>query len=114
MNQILTLKNTKNNLSNLTPIQASAFTLLKQNKYLIIKPTNKNLGPPALMDLDTYMQQVLREHLLSQDYTQLSYHEVTTQMDTLKQDLKNIINTNQDTRFKAELTYFNRSLKAHF
>jgi hypothetical protein len=63
----LTQKHCKVNLSNLTTLQARALKLLCQNKQLIIKPMDKNLGP-ALLDLDAYIKQVLQEHLLTNDY----------------------------------------------
>jgi hypothetical protein len=65
------------NVSNLTPIQSKALHSLKQNKQLVIKPTDKNLGP-AIMDLDAYILQTLREHLLTEDYIQLSKKEALT------------------------------------
>jgi len=49
------IKNKTRNLSNLTPIQSKALLDLKLNHKIIIKPTDKNLGPAA-MDLDHYIQ----------------------------------------------------------
>ncbi len=57
--------------------------LLKHNKHLTIKPTDKNLGP-AIMETKVYIKQVLTEHLLTKDYKQLTTAEAK----------------------KAELTYF--------
>jgi hypothetical protein len=56
--QKFTAKNAKIHSSNLTPIQFKALLALRNNINLIIKPTDKNLGP-ALMDLDSYVKQVL-------------------------------------------------------
>jgi hypothetical protein len=53
--QKLTAKNAKIHSSILTPIQIKALLALHNNKNLIIKPTDKNLGP-ALMDLDSYVK----------------------------------------------------------
>jgi hypothetical protein len=73
----LTQKYSNTNVSNLTPIQSKALHSLKQNKQLVIKPTDKNLGP-AIMDLDAYILQTLQEHLLTEDYIQLSKKEALT------------------------------------
>jgi hypothetical protein len=104
-------KNT--NLSNLTPLQLKALKSLKLTKNLLIKPMDKNLGP-ALMDLDSYILQVLQEHLLTKDYIQLSQKEALHCMDNLKIFLKDLIKQHENTLPKTELTYFNRSLKSHF
>jgi hypothetical protein len=109
----LSRKHHKVNLSKLTTLQSQALKLLRQNKQLIIKPTDKNLGP-ALLDLDTYIIQVLQEHLLTKDYAQLSHHEANNKIETLKHSLKQLIASNQHLLTKAKLTYFNRGFKACF
>jgi len=63
------------NLSNLTPLQANTLKLLKANDNLIIKPTDKNLGP-AIMYTISYIQQVLNEHLITTTYKQLTPAEM--------------------------------------
>jgi hypothetical protein len=98
-------KNIKTYSTNLVTIQWRALPTLWKNKNLIIKPTDKNLGP-ALMDLESYIKQVLREHLLTPDYIQLPQTEMKHQMDNLKSTLKSIIKNNQDKLSKAETTYF--------
>ena len=47
--ELLQKKYKNKNISNLTPLQFKALKQLKQNTNLIIKPTDKNLGP-AIMD----------------------------------------------------------------
>jgi hypothetical protein len=106
-------KHSNTNYSNLTPIQSEALRSLRSNNRLIIKPTDKNLGP-ALMDLETYIEQVLQEHLLTDDYIQLSKDEMERKIRNLKTILQDIIADNQDKLNKAESTYFQRSLKSHF
>ena len=54
----IVLKNKKCNLNNLTPLQTQMLTALKNNKNLLIKPTDKNLGT-AIMDTQLYIRQVL-------------------------------------------------------
>jgi hypothetical protein len=66
------------------------------------------------MDLETYVRQVLQEHLLTNDYIQLSSDEMECRMRNLKTTLQNIIADNQDKLSIAESTYFQRSLKSHF
>jgi len=46
--QDLINKNKKINITNLTPLQAKATRLLKNNQNIIIKPTDKNLGPAII------------------------------------------------------------------
>jgi len=102
-------KRQKINMSNLTTPQLQALSQLKNNKNLIVKPTDKNLGP-AILDTLSYVKQVLREHLLTTDYKQLSYQESKNLMDKVKTELKNIISSNTNEFTKPELTYFQRSL----
>jgi len=80
--QDLINKNKKINITNLTPLQAKATRLLKNNQNIIIKPTDKNLGP-AVMDTSQYIHQILREHFLASDYNQLSQLEAKHIMEQL-------------------------------
>jgi hypothetical protein len=82
-------KNNKIHSSNLKPIQMKALCSLQQNKNLIIKPTDKNLAP-ALMDLETYIKQVLQEHLLTNDYIQSSHEEMRRKMSILRSTLQDM------------------------
>jgi hypothetical protein len=91
-------------------LQARTLKILRQNKQLIIKPTDKNLGP-ALLDLDAYIKQVLQEHLLTNDYAQLTPYEAKDRMEEIKRDLKQLISSNRNLLTTAETTYFDRSLK---
>jgi hypothetical protein len=101
--QKLIERNKRINHSNLTPLQQETLHLLHQNKRLNIKPTNKNLVP-ALMELETYIKQVLREHLLTDDYIQLTKEEMERIMRNLKTTLQDIITSNQNQLSKAEAT----------
>ncbi len=98
------------NLSNLTPLQAKTLKLLKKNNNFIIKATDKNLGP-AIMNKTTYIRQVLTEHLLTCTYRKLTSAEANSQIERVKSTLKTMINNNQDQLSKAEVTYFQRSLR---
>ncbi len=53
--------------SSLTPLQRSTLQELRESKDFIIMPTDKNLGP-AIMNYESYVQQVLSEHLLTSSY----------------------------------------------
>jgi hypothetical protein len=66
------------------------------------------------MDLESYVIQVLQEHLLTPDYSQLSQTEMKHRMSNLRSTLQSIITINQDKLNKAEITYFQRSMKTHF
>jgi hypothetical protein len=110
--QKLVARNQKINLNNLTPIQQKILKDLKANKNIIIKPTDKNLGPAA-MDTETYIQQVLQEHLLTSSYMQLTKEEAKHRTENLKLTFKNLFNTHKKTLSKLETTYFQRSLQIH-
>ena len=76
-------KYNKINLSNLNPVQATALKQLKADTDFIIKPTDKNLGP-VIMDTISYTQQVLKEHLLTSTYKQLTETEAKYKMESIK------------------------------
>jgi hypothetical protein len=101
------LKYTGRNLNNLTPSQRQVLNLLKHNKHLTIKPTDKNLGP-TVMETAVYTKQVLTEHLLTKDYKQLSVTEAKNILAKFKNTLQKLISNNQDLLTKAELIYFKR------
>jgi hypothetical protein len=108
--QELEIKNQNSALLNLTPLQKSALIKLRQNNSIIIKPTDKNLGP-AIMDAETYTKQILQNHLLTNNYQQLSSAEAQQRYNAVQNDLKNLITSNRDAISKPELTYFQRSFK---
>jgi hypothetical protein len=99
-------------LSNLTSLQLATLRSLRLNTD-IVKPTDKNLGP-ALLDISSYIHQVLQEHLLTADYKQLTQTEMSTKMSTLKTTLSNLITSHSTVLTEAENTYFKRSLSATF
>jgi hypothetical protein len=78
--------------------------LLKHNKHLTIKPTEKNLGP-AVMETAIYTRQILTEHLLTKDYKQLSTTEAKSILAKFKNTLQKLISNNQNLLSKAELLY---------
>jgi hypothetical protein len=106
----LSMKRSRTKLSNLTPLQAKTLKELKENDSIIIKPTDKNLGP-ALMNREDYIKQILQEHLVSDDYLQLTQTEANYKMETLKNTLKTTIDSSLHLLSKAEVTYFKRSLQ---
>ena len=101
--QICKLQN--RNLRNLTHTQSSALRQLKKDENLTIKPTDKNLGP-AIMETETYVKQILQEHLLTKDYRRLSETMAKNRLADIKHNLKSLIDNNQGLLSKAELTYF--------
>jgi len=108
----LILKHSGRNLSNLTSSQRQVLHLLKHNKHLTIKPTDKNLGP-AVMETTVYTRQMLSEHLLTKDYKQLSATEAKRILVKFKNTLQKLIANNQNLLSKAELLYFKRNLIAY-
>jgi len=81
----------------------------KQNE-VIIKPSDKNLGPVAT-DKNEYVRQILKEHLFSKEYCKLTKQEATQKIETLHNTLKNYISSTDIPLSKAEQTCFHRSLK---
>jgi len=108
--QEIVTKNWQKPLLNLTPLQLSALKQLKSNNKIIIKRTDKNLGP-AIMDTEAYIKQVLHEHLTTKHYQQLSNAEGHARYENFKSALKDLIITNLDLLSASEATYFQRSLK---
>jgi 6-pyruvoyl-tetrahydropterin synthase len=111
--QLQLIKKHKNlNLTNLTPQQRTVLNQLQHNHEVVIKPTDKNLGPVA-MDVESYIQQILKEHLLTNAYKQLTLTEATERMESIKSTLNSIISANQDKLSSTEATYFQRSFKSN-
>jgi hypothetical protein len=92
-------------LPNLTPLQLSALRKLQSNSKIIIKPTDENLGP-AVLDTETYVKQVLQEHLNTKHYQLLSNIESRNRYEAFKSALKDLITINIDCLSKAEVIYF--------
>jgi hypothetical protein len=103
-------KNKNRLLPNLTPLKLSALRKLQSNSKIIIKPTDKNLGP-AVLDTEAYVEQVLQEHLNTKHYQLLSDTESRNRYEAFKSALKDLITTNIDCLSKAEALYFQRSFK---
>ncbi len=110
-NQFVT-KHANTNLRNLTMQQSLTLRQLKQHNSFTIKPTDKNLGP-AILDTQTYIKQILQEHLLTKDYQRLSPESAKQLLRNLSTTLKSLITSNATKLTKAELTYFQRSLTNH-
>ena len=84
--------------------------MLKNNTNFTIKSTDKNLGP-AILDTSSYVKQILKDHLLTKDYSQLLSEEVKHKMENLKTLLKNLLDTHKNSLSKPETLYFQRSLQ---
>jgi len=106
----LTKKYHNYNLSNLTPIQSNALKKLRSNDAIIIKPTDKNLGP-AVMDKETYKSKIISEHLSTAVYSKLTQQEALSRLAQLKDTLKDMVSNHQDSLSPPELTYFHRGLR---
>jgi hypothetical protein len=111
LQQKISIKNKSKKMTNLNPIQSIALRQLKRNPNIVIKPTDKNLGP-ATMDTEDYIIQILKEQLLTADYNQLSKAEAQNKMDQLKTTFKNLIQSNLDSLSKPEVTFFQHSLNS--
>jgi len=112
MQDTLNKKQQKINLGNLTTLQTQTLRTLKQNAHLTIKPTDKNLGP-AILDMDSYIKQVLKEHLLTNNYRQLDNDSAKLQMANIEHELKALIKDNVHKLSKAEQLYFHQSFQQH-
>jgi len=58
------------------------------------------------MNKNTYIGQILTEHLLTDTYRKLTANEAKNIMETVRSTLKNLISNNQDKFSIAEITYF--------
>jgi hypothetical protein len=108
--KLLTSKHRNRSLRNLMQPQISTLRALRNNNNLIIKPSDKNLGP-VVMNTEHYITEVLSKHLLTKDYKQLSETEVHNKMEQVRNHLESMINDHQYLLSKAELTYFKRNLR---
>jgi len=99
-------------MTNLNPLQKTILKQLQENKNIIIKPTDKNLGPTVL-NRETYIKQTLQEHLTTKTYQQLSPVEAKKMLTNTKNSLQNIIKSNLNLLSKPEATYFQRSFNCH-
>ncbi len=61
------------------------------------------------MDKESYVRQILKEHLFSKEYSRLTKQEAIQKLETLRSTLKNYILSGSLS--KAKQTYFYRSLK---
>jgi hypothetical protein len=61
------------------------------------------------MDKESYVRQILKEHLFSKEYSRLTKQGATQKLETLRSTLKNDILSGSLS--KAKQTYFYRSLK---
>jgi len=93
---------------NLTKTQANTLKLLKNSKEFIILPSDKNLGP-TIMNYHHYVEQVLREHLLTPNYQHLSQTLAHNKIEDTKQKLKDLYRNNKNNLIQAEINYFKRS-----
>jgi hypothetical protein len=107
---ILSKKYQNTNLSNLTPLQSNALRKLRDDEMIIVKPTDKNLGP-AIMDKEDYINKVMTKHLSTNDYLRLTKQEALSKLSQLKDTLKNLITNNHNSLSQPELIYFQRGLK---
>jgi hypothetical protein len=110
--QQLITRNTKRTMTNLNPLQKTILKQLQENNNIIIKPTDKNLGP-AVLDRETYIKQILQEHLTTKTYQQLSPIEAKNMLTNTKNSLQNLIKNNLNLLSKPEATYFQRSFNCH-
>jgi len=112
LQQKLKSKNANRQLTNITPLQASALVILQKNKSIVIKPTDKNLGP-SVMDTTDYVNQILTEHLLTDTYLQLTEGKAKYRLNDVKDTLKTLLANNTSSLSKSELLFFKCSLQEH-
>lgn len=96
--------------TNLTALQQSHISLLRNNRDFVILMCDKNLGP-AIMERDIYIQNVLNEHLLdSNTYMNLTKEEGIRELEMLKASLNSTLIEHRLSLSPNETSYFSRSL----
>ena len=100
---------------NLTPSQRHVLSELTQRPDLIVLPTDKNLGP-CVIERKTYIDQVLKEHLLQkQNYEQLSPESATIALQKQRASFVSIYEKYKHTLpTRAEDTYFSRAMTPEY
>jgi hypothetical protein len=63
------------------------------------------------MDKEDYINQIMTEHLSTNDYLRLTKQEALSKLLQLKDTIKNLISNDQDSLSQPELIYFQRGLK---
>jgi hypothetical protein len=112
LHQKLKTKKAKRLSTNINPLQRNALEALQRNKNIIIKPTDKNLGP-SVMDTKDYINLVLAEHLLTDTYLQLTGGEAKNRLNDIKATLKTLLADYASSLSKSESLFFKRSLQEH-
>ncbi len=96
------------NFTSLTPTQKTTLNEFKHSREFIILPTDKNLGP-AVMNRDDYITQVLKEHLLTPTYLQLSPEMASLRITQTKKLLIDAFQAHRHRLTKPETDFFTRS-----
>ena len=96
--------------SNLSTPQQQCLTALRNNKDLLVIPSDKNLGP-VILDRDEYVRRCFQEHLLTDNYKELSEHEANTFVQHTYTLLTKFINDHANSFTEPDLTFLLRSLK---
>ena len=107
----LVLQHRSRNRPNLLRYELRLISSLRQNKNIIILPSDKNLGPVS-MDIDEYVKIILTDHLLDKKrYTILSVEEAIMAREKTHSDMWDLINQHNEAGDfeKFEWDYFSRS-----
>ena len=96
--------------SNLSTPQQQCLTALRNNKDLLVIPSDKNLGP-VILDRNEYIRRCFQEHLLTDNYEELSEHEANTFVQHTYTLLTKFINDHANSFTEPDLTFLLRSLK---
>ena len=76
--------------SNLSILQQKHLKTSRNNPDFIILDSDKNIGP-CIVERDTYIKNVLVEHLNTKTYKQISKDEATKMLDELLEEIKDLL-----------------------
>ena len=95
---------------NLTRLQRSLLQELRNSKYFIVLPADKNLGP-CIMERHEYTARALHDHLLDDTiYERLSPQDATDRILTVKNAIKDFIQNFEEDISRPDRKFLARSL----
>lgn len=96
--------------SNLSKQQQNCLHQLRNNKDLLVIPSDKNLGP-VILDRNEYVRRCLLEHLMTPNYEQLDDDIAINFVNTTQKLIFDFLEKNEKDISESDLKFLHRSLQ---